>query len=141
MAMMLDSESDDFSDSDYEEVNFENRERERERVMLLYVAYTVVTMVVKRRQWAEGVRPAEHVSDTCWFVKKPGWKNREKGGRKRRKKERTRKKERESSKRRGLVVLGNGEENPRFLFRDADQESKTLRRNNALRTGPRQAVE
>ncbi|GFU49212.1 hypothetical protein TNCV_2675061 [Trichonephila clavipes] len=26
---------------------------------------------VKRRQWAEGVRPSEHVSDTCWFVKKP----------------------------------------------------------------------
>ncbi|GFS63981.1 retrovirus-related Pol polyprotein from transposon 297 [Trichonephila clavipes] len=49
--------------------------------------------------------------------------------------------EKESSKRRGLVVLGSGEENPRVLFRDADQESKTRMRNNALRTGPRQAVE
>ncbi|GFU42917.1 hypothetical protein TNCV_3140761 [Trichonephila clavipes] len=59
---------------------------------------------------------------------------------KRRKKER-REREKESSKRRGLVVLGNGEENPRVLFRDADQESKTRMRKNALRTGPRQAVE
>ncbi|GFW45462.1 transposable element Tcb2 transposase [Trichonephila clavipes] len=52
--------------------------------------------------------------------------------------ERSRKRAR---KRRGLVVLGSGEENPRVLFRDADQESKTRMRNNALRTGPRQAVE
>ncbi|GFX70617.1 hypothetical protein TNCV_875911 [Trichonephila clavipes] len=60
----------------------------------------------------------------------------------RRRKEREREKEKkESSKRRGLVVLGNGEENPRVLFRDADQESKTRMRNNALRTGPRHAVE
>ncbi|GFW75353.1 hypothetical protein TNCV_4190071 [Trichonephila clavipes] len=56
-------------------------------------------------------------------------------------KERRREREKESSKRRGLVVLGNGEENPRVLFRDADQESKTRMRKNALRTGPRQAVE
>ncbi|GFU06524.1 uncharacterized protein TNCV_2023531, partial [Trichonephila clavipes] len=53
-------------------------------------------------------------------------------------KERSRKRAR---KRRGLVVLGSGEENPRVLFRDADQESKTRMRNNALRTGPRQAVD
>ncbi|GFU01571.1 hypothetical protein TNCV_655191 [Trichonephila clavipes] len=46
-----------------------------------------------------------------------------------------------SSKRRGLVVLGSGEENPRVLFRDSDQESKTRIRKNALRTGPRQAVD
>ncbi|GFX31862.1 retrovirus-related Pol polyprotein from transposon 297 [Trichonephila clavipes] len=32
-------------------------------------------------------------------------------------------------------------ESQSFLFRDADQESKTRMRNNALRTGPRQAVE
>ncbi|GFW83161.1 hypothetical protein TNCV_3237081 [Trichonephila clavipes] len=51
------------------------------------------------------------------------------------------KEKKESSKRRGVVVLGNGEENPRVLFRDADQESKTRMRNNALWTGPRQAVE
>ncbi|GFX70620.1 retrovirus-related Pol polyprotein from transposon 297 [Trichonephila clavipes] len=51
------------------------------------------------------------------------------------------KKKKESSKRRGLVDLGNGEGNPRVLFRYADQESKTRMRNNALRTGPRQAVE
>ncbi|GFW98348.1 uncharacterized protein TNCV_1092261 [Trichonephila clavipes] len=50
------------------------------------------------------------------------------------------KEKKESSKRRGLVVLGKGEENPRVLFRDADQESKTRMRKNALRTGPRQAV-
>ncbi|GFV51004.1 hypothetical protein TNCV_2540921 [Trichonephila clavipes] len=49
--------------------------------------------------------------------------------------------EKRARKRRGLVVLGSGEENPRVLFRDADQESKTRMRNNALRTGPRQAVD
>ncbi|GFY30062.1 hypothetical protein TNCV_4073751 [Trichonephila clavipes] len=94
---------------------------------------------VKRRQWAEGVRPAEHVSDTCWFVKKPGGGNQEKRGEK--KEKRTRKRKKRARKRRGLVVLGSGEENHRILFRDADQESKTRMRNNALRTGPRQAVE
>ncbi|GFW39175.1 retrovirus-related Pol polyprotein from transposon 297 [Trichonephila clavipes] len=51
------------------------------------------------------------------------------------------KKKKRSSKRRGLVVLGSGEENPGVLFLDADQESKTRIRKNALRTGPRQAVE
>ncbi|GFV74673.1 hypothetical protein TNCV_1178101 [Trichonephila clavipes] len=49
--------------------------------------------------------------------------------------------EKRARKRRGLVVLGSGEEIPRWLFRDADKESKTRMRNNALRTGPRQAVE
>ncbi|GFU16416.1 hypothetical protein TNCV_836021 [Trichonephila clavipes] len=59
-----------------------------------------------------------------------------------RERKRERGKERkELEKRRGLVVLGSGEENPRVLFRDADQESKTRMRNNALRTGPRLAVE
>ncbi|GFW39173.1 hypothetical protein TNCV_1831631 [Trichonephila clavipes] len=57
------------------------------------------------------------------------------------KKEGEREKEKRSSKRRGLVVLGSGEENPGVLFLDADQESKTRIRKNALRTGPRQAVE
>ncbi|GFX78809.1 transposable element Tcb2 transposase [Trichonephila clavipes] len=56
-------------------------------------------------------------------------------------KEGEREKGKKSSKRRGLVVLGSGEENPRVWFRDADLESKTRMRNNALRTGPRQAVE
>ncbi|GFU48111.1 retrovirus-related Pol polyprotein from transposon 412 [Trichonephila clavipes] len=66
-----------------------------------------------------------------------GWKNgwKEEEGR------RTRKRKKELGKRRGLVVLGSGEENPRVLFRDADQESKTRMRNNALRTESRQAVE
>ncbi|GFW26269.1 hypothetical protein TNCV_4423161 [Trichonephila clavipes] len=44
-------------------------------------------------------------------------------------------------KRQGLVVLGSGEENPRVLLGDADQESETRMRKNALRTGRRQAVE
>ncbi|GFX07050.1 hypothetical protein TNCV_1556531 [Trichonephila clavipes] len=56
-------------------------------------------------------------------------------------KEGERKKGEKSSKRRGLVVLGSGEDNPGVLFRDADQESKTRIRKNALRTVPRQAVE
>ncbi|GFS66571.1 hypothetical protein TNCV_3857591 [Trichonephila clavipes] len=66
-----------------------------------------------------------------------GWKNekKRKGGKE------NEKKNKRSGKRRGLVVLGSGEENPRVLFRDADQESKTRMRNNALGTGPRQAVE
>ncbi|GFT72082.1 hypothetical protein TNCV_2715481 [Trichonephila clavipes] len=67
------------------------------------------------------------------------WKNREKReeGRKReREKERKR-----ARKRQGLVVLGSGEENPRVFFGDADQESETRMRKNALRTGRRQAVE
>ncbi|GFU16412.1 hypothetical protein TNCV_835991 [Trichonephila clavipes] len=65
-------------------------------------------------------------------------------GRKNEKRERKRergKERKELEKRRRLVVLGSGEENPRVLFRDADQESKTRMRNNALRTGPRLAVE
>ncbi|GFX03046.1 hypothetical protein TNCV_4288291 [Trichonephila clavipes] len=61
--------------------------------------------------------------------------------RKKRKKGRRTRKRKKSSKRLGLVVLGSGEENPRVLFRDADQESKTRMKNYALRTGPRQAVE
>ncbi|GFU32610.1 hypothetical protein TNCV_4876651 [Trichonephila clavipes] len=44
-------------------------------------------------------------------------------------------------KRQGLVVLGSGEENPRVLRGDADQESETRMSKNALRTGRRQAVE
>ncbi|GFX51792.1 hypothetical protein TNCV_5014941 [Trichonephila clavipes] len=58
----------------------------------------------------------------------------------RKEKENEEKKERSSEKTRA-GRLGSGEENPRVLFRDADQESKTRMRNNALRTGPRQAVE
>ncbi|GFY28355.1 hypothetical protein TNCV_4396871 [Trichonephila clavipes] len=51
------------------------------------------------------------------------------------------KERKELEKKRGLVVLGRGEENLTVLFRYADQESKTRMRNNALRTGPRQDVE
>ncbi|GFY04317.1 hypothetical protein TNCV_4414051 [Trichonephila clavipes] len=56
-------------------------------------------------------------------------------------KRRTRKRREKSSKREGLIVGGRGEENPRVLLGDADQESKTRMSKNALRTGPRQAVE
>ncbi|GFW72466.1 uncharacterized protein TNCV_3796941 [Trichonephila clavipes] len=57
------------------------------------------------------------------------------------KKKRTRKRRKRSRKRQGLIVLGSGEKNPRVLFGDADQESKTRMRKNALQTGRRQAVE
>ncbi|GFV85852.1 uncharacterized protein TNCV_1421571 [Trichonephila clavipes] len=97
---------------------------------LTYTHGELSSKVVKRRQWAEGDRPLEHVSDTCWFVGKTG-----------RRKERKKKEKKEKKKRRGLVVLGSGEENPRVLFRDADEESKTRMRNNALWTRPRQAVD
>ncbi|GFX32401.1 retrovirus-related Pol polyprotein from transposon 17.6 [Trichonephila clavipes] len=93
---------------------------------------------VKLRQWAEGARLSVHVSDTCWFVKKPGWKNREKEGKRKGEREKEGKRAR---KRQGLDVLGSGEENPRVLFGDADQESETRMSKNALRTGRRQAVE
>ncbi|GFV46130.1 hypothetical protein TNCV_1256861 [Trichonephila clavipes] len=41
----------------------------------------------------------------------------------------------------GRIVGGRGEENPSVLFGDADQESETRMRNNALWTGRGQAVE
>ncbi|GFW43762.1 retrovirus-related Pol polyprotein from transposon 297 [Trichonephila clavipes] len=61
-------------------------------------------------------------------------------GRKKRKREREKGGKR-AGKRQGLVVLGSGEENPRVLLGDADQESETRMSKNALRTGRRQAVE
>ncbi|GFU98072.1 hypothetical protein TNCV_233471 [Trichonephila clavipes] len=54
---------------------------------------------------------------------------------------REREKGKRARKRQGLVVLGSGEENPRVLLGDADQESETRMSKNALRTGRRQAVE
>ncbi|GFV83722.1 uncharacterized protein TNCV_2555101 [Trichonephila clavipes] len=51
------------------------------------------------------------------------------------------KEEKRAQKREGLIVGGRGEENPRVLLGDADQESGTRMRKNALRTGRRQAVE
>ncbi|GFX90757.1 hypothetical protein TNCV_3165881 [Trichonephila clavipes] len=51
------------------------------------------------------------------------------------------KEEKRARKREGLIVGGRGEENPRVLLGDADQESETRMRKNALRTGRRQAVE
>ncbi|GFS72058.1 hypothetical protein TNCV_4213411, partial [Trichonephila clavipes] len=70
-------------------------------------------------------------------LEKPGEKKR----RKRKKEEENEKKRKRARKRRGLVVLGSREENPRVLFGDADQESETRMRKNALRTARRQAVE
>ncbi|GFX56122.1 hypothetical protein TNCV_3062081 [Trichonephila clavipes] len=58
----------------------------------------------------------------------------------RRKRERE-KEEKRARKRQGLVVLGSGEENPRVLLGDADQESETRMSKNVLWTGRRQAVE
>ncbi|GFS97451.1 hypothetical protein TNCV_733811 [Trichonephila clavipes] len=51
------------------------------------------------------------------------------------------KEEKKARKREGLIIGGRGEENPRVLLGDADQESETRMRKNALRTGRRQAVE
>ncbi|GFV59912.1 uncharacterized protein TNCV_3960271 [Trichonephila clavipes] len=58
-----------------------------------------------------------------------------------RKKSEREKEEKRARKREGLIVGGRGEENPRVLLSDADQESETRMRKNALRTGRRQAVE
>ncbi|GFX44913.1 hypothetical protein TNCV_3429621 [Trichonephila clavipes] len=65
---------------------------------------------------------------------------RRKDRRKKKKSERE-KKRKELGKEKGRIVGGRGEENPRVLLGDADQESETRMRKNALRTGPRQAVE
>ncbi|GFX42987.1 retrovirus-related Pol polyprotein from transposon 297 [Trichonephila clavipes] len=59
----------------------------------------------------------------------------------RKKKKETKGKGKSSEERRGRVVLGSGEENPGVLVRDANQESEMRIRKNALRTGPREAVE
>ncbi|GFU67095.1 hypothetical protein TNCV_4969441 [Trichonephila clavipes] len=74
-----------------------------------------------------------------WVEQNVLMKRLEKPGEEGKRKENEKKKKR-SSKRRGLVVLGSGEENPEVWFRDADQRSKTRIRKNALRTGSRQAV-
>ncbi|GFT18899.1 hypothetical protein TNCV_4725531 [Trichonephila clavipes] len=63
-----------------------------------------------------------------------------KTGRKKKRKENEKKKEKSWKTRAGRFRKRRGEFQS-FLFRDADQESKTRMRNNALRTGPRQAVE
>ncbi|GFY15754.1 uncharacterized protein TNCV_1283991 [Trichonephila clavipes] len=51
------------------------------------------------------------------------------------------KEEKRARKREGLIVGGRGEENPRVLLGDADQESGTRMRKKALQTGRRQAVD
>ncbi|GFV68543.1 hypothetical protein TNCV_3129992 [Trichonephila clavipes] len=65
-------------------------------------------------------------------------RRRQKDGKKRSERE---KEEKRARKREGRIVGGRGEENPRVLLGDADQESETRMRKNALRTGRRQAVE
>ncbi|GFX21890.1 hypothetical protein TNCV_2311681 [Trichonephila clavipes] len=50
-----------------------------------------------------------------------GWKT----GREEERKREREKEGKRARKRQGLVVLGSGEENPRVLFGDADQESET----------------
>ncbi|GFY31184.1 retrovirus-related Pol polyprotein from transposon 297 [Trichonephila clavipes] len=57
------------------------------------------------------------------------------------KKKNEKKKEKELEKDKGWWFLGSGEENPRVLLGDADEESETRMSKNALRTGRRQAVE
>ncbi|GFW78069.1 hypothetical protein TNCV_135391 [Trichonephila clavipes] len=64
------------------------------------------------------------------------------GRRKKKRKEGEREKEKkELEKTRAGHFRKRRGESQSFLFRDADQESKTRMRKNALRTGPRQAVE
>ncbi|GFW03605.1 hypothetical protein TNCV_3988241 [Trichonephila clavipes] len=69
----------------------------RQLTVALHTQWRIVLKgAVKRRQWAEGVRPSEHVSDTFWVEKwtapdvLKGWKNLEKkkGRRKRDERER-----------------------------------------------------
>ncbi|GFV39243.1 hypothetical protein TNCV_289201 [Trichonephila clavipes] len=69
------------------------------------------------------------------------WNTRNRRGRRPEKKREREKEEKRARKREGLIVGGRGEENPRVLLGDADQESETRMRKNALRTGRRQAVE
>ncbi|GFW92934.1 hypothetical protein TNCV_3495671 [Trichonephila clavipes] len=58
-----------------------------------------------------------------------------------RRKKNEKKKEKSSEKTRAGGFRKRRGESQSFLIRDADQESKTRMRYNALRTGPRQAVE
>ncbi|GFS88407.1 hypothetical protein TNCV_1751391 [Trichonephila clavipes] len=81
-------------------------------------------------------RAVEHVRWTAPDVLK-GWKNREK----KKGKDNEKKKKKELLKTRAGRFRKRRGESRSFLFRDADQESKTRIRKNVLRTGPRQAVE
>ncbi|GFT83979.1 putative DD41D transposase [Trichonephila clavipes] len=93
---------------------------------------------VKRRQWAGGGSAVGACVGHLLVCEETGWG---KPGERRKERENEKKEGKRARKRQGLVVLGSGEENPRVLLGDADQESETRMSKNALRTGRRQAVE
>ncbi|GFW77068.1 hypothetical protein TNCV_2724981 [Trichonephila clavipes] len=84
-----------------------------------------------RNRWRDG-QVCPDVDKELWRLG-PDSSGDKKTGRKKKKSEREKRKADRLRKRRG--------ESQSVLFRDADQESKTRMRNNALQTGPRQAVE
>ncbi|GFS99319.1 hypothetical protein TNCV_1601291 [Trichonephila clavipes] len=86
-----------------------------------------------RNRWRDG--------QVCPDVDKELWHLGPDSSGDRRKKGEREKEEKRARKREGLIVGGSGEENPRVLLGDADQESETRMSKNALRTGRRQAVD
>ncbi|GFV86530.1 hypothetical protein TNCV_2157211 [Trichonephila clavipes] len=91
-----------------------------------------------RNRWRDG-QVCPDVDKELWRLGPDGSETRE--NREGKKRENEKKEEKRARKRQGLIVGVRGEENPRVLFRDADQESETRMSKNALRTGRRQAVE
>ncbi|GFW11342.1 uncharacterized protein TNCV_3808621 [Trichonephila clavipes] len=89
-----------------------------------------------RNRWRDG-QVCPDVDKELWRLG-PDSPGDERTGEKKRERE---KEEKRARKREGLIVGGRGEENPRVLLGDADQESEMRMRKNALRTGRRQAVE
>ncbi|GFW79171.1 uncharacterized protein TNCV_2475781 [Trichonephila clavipes] len=96
-----------------------------------------------RNRWRDG-QVCPDVDKELWRLgpDSSGFFLRRRGDREK-KKERTRKRREKSSKKRRADRWRKrrGEENPRALLGDADQESETRMRKNALRTERRQAVE
>ncbi|GFW25341.1 hypothetical protein TNCV_5089061 [Trichonephila clavipes] len=82
-----------------------------------------------RNRWRDG-QVCSDVDKEIWRLG-PGSSGDERPEKKKSKRE---KEEKRARKREGLIVGGRGEENPRVLLGDADQESQTRMRKNALRT-------
>ncbi|GFU33250.1 hypothetical protein TNCV_3768181 [Trichonephila clavipes] len=77
----------------------------------------------------------------CEWNTRNRWRDGQETKRPEKKRANEKKKRKRARKREGLIVGGRGEEKPRVLLGDADQESETRMRKNALRTGRRQFVE
>ncbi|GFT78252.1 hypothetical protein TNCV_4336111 [Trichonephila clavipes] len=91
--------------------------------------------------WTRNYGALGQTARVCFGVLCANRKKEEETRRPEKKKSEREKEEKSARIREGLIVGGRGEENPRVLLGDTDQESETRMRKNALRTGRRQAVE